>query len=144
MKTFSFSLDKVLAWKRTQQRLEEMKQERIHGELRSIDARRAALAEEKTAAERLSAAGGITGPELAALDRFRKHLGAEQARLANMRQGAEKRLSEQMNVVMVKRRDVMLLEKVRQHRLDEWNRQAAREMDLQAEESALYKWMRVQ
>jgi hypothetical protein len=144
MKKFSFPLDRVLAWRRTQQRLEEMTMERIHMELLALDNQRAALDTEWDALRLLPAPGGFTSLELAARDQFRLHLTAEKSRLAEARRAVELRLSKQMETLTIKRRDVLLLEKVRKRRADEWTRQLANELDLQAAESALNRWTRVQ
>jgi flagellar export protein FliJ len=144
MKRFSFPLDRVLSWRRTQQRLEEVKLEGIHAEVRLIDAQAAALEGEWNALQLLPVPGGFSSLELAARDQFRKHLTREQQRLADVRRAVEKRLDDQKNELTRKRRDVKLLEKIRQRRWEAWNRAATNEIDLQAAESALFRWTRVQ
>ena len=131
-------------WRRTQQRLEEMKLEGIHAELRMIDAQHDALEGEWSAVRELPTAGGFTSLELTARDQFRRHIVREQNRLAQARRAVEERLATQMAELTRKRRDVLLLEKVRERRWQEWNRAVANEIDLQAAESAIMRWTRVQ
>lgn len=144
MKQFSFPLDQVLAWRRVQQKLEEVKVQRAQAELHSVDARHAALARELGATVVLSQAGGITGSELSAIDRYRKHLASEQKRAAAARSEIAKRAAALTEVLTAKRRDAMLLEKVRRRRWNEWNRELAHEVEMQAAEAALRKWTQVQ
>ncbi|MEQ1947280.1 MAG: hypothetical protein ABL995_08825 [Bryobacteraceae bacterium] len=144
MKRFSFPLERVLEWRRTQQRLEEIKLEGIHSELRLIDAENTAIKGQWGALHKLPVTGGFTSLELAARDQFRRHLTLEQKRLTQARRAVEARLSTQLTALAKKRRDVLLLEKIRTRRWEEWSRALTNEIDLQAAEAALRKWTRLQ
>ncbi|HLX42730.1 MAG TPA: hypothetical protein VKR43_04820, partial [Bryobacteraceae bacterium] len=68
MRRFSFPLERVMEWRRTEARIEEAKLERLLGERRGIDARAAALNVDRSEAElALIAARVSTGEELAAV-----------------------------------------------------------------------------
>jgi hypothetical protein len=143
MKRFTFRLDRVLDWRNTQARIEETKLERLHVARRNIDAREAALEAARAQSETALLAGGkAMGQELAALDRFRRHVAAERLRLQPARQECGKQIAAQILVLAAKRRDVKLLEKIKQQRLDGWTSDLSREIDQQADEAFLAKWNR--
>src|SRR5260370_35034472 len=135
MKKFAFPLDRVLDWPRTQARIEESKLERLHAESRAIDARRAALDQERRTSEQATLSGSaITGYELAALDAFQRFTLAERARLEHALTGCRQRVAAQTGVVTAKHREVRLLERLRKQRLGIWKVQQSREIDAQADE----------
>jgi flagellar export protein FliJ len=143
MKKFSFPLGRVMDWRRTQARIEESKLEQLYAELRALDGRVSALNEERAASEQtMLAASSSFGEELAALDTFQRFTVAEQGRLAAKRAECTQRIAAQMQAVAVKRRDVRLLEKLKEQRLRTWQADLSREIDAQAEEAYLAKWNR--
>ena len=95
MKRFAFPLERVLSWRRMQARVERLRWERIRTELRAIEERARAAA--RGTPTRLGGGSAVakstTGAELAALDRFRRHVDAERARLERKRAECEKRLA---------------------------------------------------
>ena len=142
MKKFAFPLDRVMDWRQAQARLEETKLENLHSERRAIDAREIALKEELAASERsLVAAASATGFELAALDAFRQYTMAERVRIARVRADCSKRIAAQLKVVILKRRDVRLLEKLKERRLKAWEAELERDTARQADETYLAKWV---
>ena len=144
MKTFQFRLERVLAWRRAQTRLAEVKLEALHAELAGIAAHVQELARERDAAGReLLASGSATGLELALLDSFRKAADAEAARLEIARADCRRRLDEQMQAVTERRRDVKLLERLKERRLDKWQLDYAREIERDAIEAHLMRWSNV-
>lgn len=141
MKKIHFPLDRVMDWRRTQARMEEAKLERLYGEIRGLDARRAKLDVERTKAERaLLAAPSVTGLQLAELDAFQRFSVAEQGRLERQQVECGQRIAAQIQVVAAKRRDVRLLERFKDERLKAWNSELGREIDAQADETYLAKW----
>lgn len=141
MKKFVFTLERVMDWRRTQARVEESKLERLYAELRGIDARQAAVLEERAESEEaLRTANVSTGLELAALDAFQRFTVAERARLESARLECRKRSAAQIQIVAAKRRDVRLLERLREQRLKTWETELGREIDAQADEAFLAKW----
>jgi hypothetical protein len=143
MKKFTFPLSRAMDWRRTEARIEESKLERLFNDLRGMDTRATELNEERAASEKaLIAAPGATGEELAALAAFQRFAIAEQRRLAAKRVECEQRMAAQMRAVAAKRRDVRLIEKLKEKRLDIWREDLSREIDAQAEEAYLAKWSR--
>ena len=143
MKKFAFRLDRVLGWRHTQAGVEEAKLERLYAERGAIDAAHRNLLVERAQAEAaLRARDHVTGQDVAALDAFQRHVVAESARLTEARAGCERRIAAQQQVLTVKRRDVKLLEKLKQQRLTSWSKELEREITEQAEESHLAKWNR--
>ncbi len=135
MKKFEFPLDRVLDWRRTQARLEESKLERLRADLRAIESQLAdAVRVREESARELITAKSVTGMELAALDDFRQASATECAKLAQASAEAVKRVTDQLVVVTAKRRDVKLLENLRTRRLDAWNSELNREIELEAGE----------
>jgi hypothetical protein len=141
MKKFVFSLGRVADWRRAQARQEEIKLESLHAERRALDAREAALKHELAASERaLLAAPRVTGFETAALDAFRRHVNLEQVRIARALADCGNRVAAQQEVVRAKRRDIRLLENLKEQRLKAWRAELGRETAQQADETYLAKW----
>jgi len=130
-------------WRRTEARMEESKLERHYAELHAINSREALLNEERSQSE-LAVLGqsSTTGAELSALDGFKRYVAAERVRIERDRLACRKRIVEQLQVVTLKRRDVRLLEKLKQDRLVTWTADLAREIDQQADEAYLARWNR--
>src|SRR6266478_4136501 len=113
MKQFRFGLDRVLDWRRTQARIEEVGLEALHGELRDLGTQADKLAHERnTAGRELLASGRMTGVELALLDSFHRAVDAETSRLATARADCRRRINAQIEKVTLRRRDVKLLERL--------------------------------
>jgi flagellar export protein FliJ len=142
MKKFRFPLERVTEWRRTQARIEESKLERLHAELRGLAERIQTVEYERDrAGKTLVEDGEATGLELALLDAFRKAADAEVARLENASSECRRRIDTQMNVVSEKRRDVRLLEKLKERKLRNWSVAYDREVEQQAEEAYLARWI---
>lgn len=136
MKQFFFPLDRVLDWRRVQARIEEARLEALRAELLSIDARERDLDAQRAQAEAgLRSAGSARGEELAALDAFTRHAASEHLRLGQTRQACQQKIAAQARAVALKRRDVKLLEKLRERRWESWNKDLEREIAQLAEES---------
>ena len=141
MNKFSFPLGRVMDWRRTQERIEEGKLEQLHAELRAIDAQEAVLNLARAQSEReLVSAGSVTGFQLAALDAFKRYTIAERARIGVARAGCRQRIRKQIEILTVKRREVRLLEQLREQNLKKWQAGLWREIDRDAEELYAAKW----
>jgi hypothetical protein len=141
MKKFAFPLDRVLQWRRTQAQIEESKLAQLHGELRALENRRAALDRERTVSEQaVLSDAAVTGADLAALDAFQRFTIAERQRLDRARGESRQRIAGQVEVVAAKRRDVRLLEHLREERLKTWTAAQAHELEIQAAESYLARF----
>jgi hypothetical protein len=128
-------------WRGAQARIEEVKLENLYAELRANDAKIAALLEERARADQaVLAASVVTGSDLGTLAAFRRFSVAEHTRLDRLRADCSQRVAAQLQVVAIKRRDVRLLERLKQQRFSAWSADFNREIDKQAEESHLAQW----
>lgn len=143
MKRFSFPLRRVLDWRLTQARVEEMKLARLYAELRGIEDRIAHARGERADSERaLAQSGAATGAELAALDSFKKAVAAECARLEGMAGATRRKIALQIEALAAKRRDARLLENLERRKLAAWKLEFTKELDQQAEEAHQARWQR--
>jgi hypothetical protein len=143
MKKFSFPLGRVRDWRDTQARIEESKLESLYGELRAIDARVAAVVAARVESDETAiGASSVIGAELAAIDAFRRFSVAEHTRLDRLRIDCSRRIAQQIQVVTAKRRDLKLLDRLKQQRLAAWTVEFHRELEAEALESHLAKWNR--
>jgi flagellar export protein FliJ len=141
MKKFAFPLGRVMNYRRTQARLEEIKLEALYAELRAIDSREIALIAERAQAERsLRASESATGFELELYDSFRRSIREEVKKIDKIRAACRQRIDAQLLAVNAKRREVKLLEKLNEQRLAAWENEMAKEIDQQAEEAYLAKF----
>lgn len=141
MTNFRFSLERVMDWRRTQLRMEEVKLEQLYGERRAIEIRDAELRDSRAGAER--SRDWSTALELSALDNFRRFTVAEQVRLERRRADCNRRIAQQIDTVTGKRREVRVLERLKERRRQAWNAAFHREADSQADEAYLAKWPRM-
>ncbi len=140
MKTFQFPLAHAMNWRRARVRIEEATLERLYAELRELEKFADRIREEQAQSERrLFSAPSVTGAELAVLDDFKRWVKAECARLHEASAGCHKRIAAQMETVVLKRRDLRLLERLHERKLAEWKKDLSREIDQQAEELNLGK-----
>ncbi len=141
MKKFHFPLAQAMEWRRTSLRLEESKLEALYAELAAINSRAcrirdAQALQEKTLAESIA----VTGAELNRLDVFTQAAKLDLTRSHQASLDCQKRIAAQMNTVVQKRRDLILLERLHERKLAEWKADFARELDQEAEELHLAKF----
>ncbi len=141
MKKFTFPLGRVMDFRRMQARLEEIKLEALYAELRAIDTREVALIQQSVQSEKaLRAAASVTGFDLELFDSYRHAMKEEQKRMDQARAGCRKKIDAQLQVLTMKRRDVKLLEHLKERRFEKWEKEMFKEIDQQAEEAYLAKW----
>jgi flagellar FliJ protein len=141
MKKFDFPLDRVMDFRRIQVRLEEAKLEVLYTGLRAIDAREVSLIQQKAKSEKaLKSADSVTGQDLQLFDSYGRAMREELKRMDKTRVECRKRIAAQLAVVVVKRREVKLLEHLKEQKLDKWEEEMSKEIDSQAEEAYLAKW----
>ena len=141
MKKFEFRLQRILEWRQTQAAIEELKLQRLHAERAELESRRASLAEDYGSSQKsLLREGPVTGTDLEALDHARKAAAAQVVRVDVALRSVEQRATVQMSTVTNKRREVRLLEQLRETKLQEWTRALAKEIDQQAQEAHLARW----
>ncbi len=138
MKRFEFPLQRVADWREKQLTLEEMKLERLNGDLSLLDGRRRALDTEQTAADRaVLQARTVTSEELQRLDAFRRYATNQRALIAGQRAQAERLIAEQRTKLLEARRNVELLKRLHGKRLAAWKLEFNREIEQLAAESHL-------
>ena len=143
MKNFNFPLQRVLAWRRTQLRVEQAKLERLIQEIHSIDTQAGAVRRElEDSRNTLIRAQSKLGVELNVLEDYRNASEAQCAALEQSRKACLERATAQRAVIQLKERDVKLLEKLREDRFRVWRTAQEKEIDRQAEESFLARWAR--
>jgi hypothetical protein len=141
MKKFAFPLYRVLDWRRAQLRLAEIEMERLHNERRSIEAGKAAVSRQKSSAQELVlSSNSVDGAEFLALDTFGQYADAERARFDQLLQVCAQKIGAHAEVVIEKRRDVHLIEKLKEKRLATWTAEATKEISQLAEETYLARW----
>lgn len=141
MKKFDFPLHRVMEFRRTQARLEEIKMENLYVALRAVDSREVALIEQRVQSEKaLKAAKSVMGCDLESFNTYRVAMKEEQKRMDKTRAELRKKIDAQLAIVTAKRRDVKLLEHLKQRRFEAWEKDMLKEIDQQAEETFLAKW----
>jgi hypothetical protein len=135
MKKYSFPLTRVMAWRETQVQVEQAKLEHLHAELRNLEGRIAILHDDVQKSHRaLVLSVAATGAELAALDAFRRAAALQCAHLDNAAAGCRQRIAAQMGLMIQRRREFRLLERLNDRRLTAWTADYHREIDQQAAE----------
>jgi hypothetical protein len=143
VKKFAFPLERVLAWRRTEARIEEAVLDRIKAELCELDRRRAELERSlREARDGLLQSAFATAPEIAALEHYRANSTAQAAQIAQLRVDLEKKLEHQSRIVAERRRDTRLLERLRERKLEQWRADLSREVEQMAEESHISRMVR--
>jgi flagellar export protein FliJ len=141
VKKFDFPLARVMEFRRLQARLEEIKLEALYAELRALDAREAASIQLKVQSEKeLKSAKSVTGFDLEVFDAYRQALKEDQKRMDKARADCRKRIDAQLALLTIKRRDVKLLELLKERRFEKWEKEMFKEIDQQADEAYLAKF----
>lgn len=138
MKRFDFPLQRVMDIREKLVAMEEARLEALHGELRVLDARRAALeSEEARMAQSVISASTISSSDLVAADAFRQHLKDQRVAVKEQRQDTERRTSKQREVLLEARRRYELLGRLRKKAREQWTRDFDKELETIATESYL-------
>ncbi len=143
MRAFDFSLRQALAWRKTQQELEEAKLQQLFARMEELRLAGLRLEMARTRAEAaVREAAVVDARELWALAAHRERLRAEKAAVAARQTACEREISTQRDKVRDAQRQYRLLEKLEQRRWLEWRRAADLELDNLAAESYLALWNR--
>lgn len=143
MKKFSFPLERVLAWRRTQTRLEEAALDRLYAELHALGQREEGVGRSlNEARDSLHKQPSVTAVEISALEYYRVACAAQTAQIAELRVSLQKKIHSQTGIVADRRRDARLLERLRERRLEEWRAAAVREVEQIAAESHISRLVR--
>jgi flagellar export protein FliJ len=145
MKSFHFPLERVLAWRRLQVQIVESELERLHAEHHATQSRMISLtADRATFQVDLIATKHLDGTDLGAFNAFLNHSRDEHFRMHQALSVYAAKIKAQMEVVSDKRRDVRLLEKMRERRAEAWSVELSREIQQLAEDTHLGRWKRGQ
>jgi hypothetical protein len=135
MKKFVFPLSRVMDWRKTHVQLEQAKLERMNAELQDLESRAAILRADVERSHRaLVVSRAATGAELSALDAYRRSAAAQCGLLETSALGCRKRIAAQLDVIIQRRREVRLLERLHDRKFSAWTADYAKEIDQQADE----------
>jgi flagellar export protein FliJ len=145
MKSFRFSLQRVLDWRTLQMRQEEEKLGGLQNKLAEIVHRENALMAAQVKSESaLLGLEAIGGSDLRALAAFQLHMQSERVALKAARTQCEAQIVEQRKRLLKARRDYRVLEKLKERRLKTWSYLSDRETEETAAESYISRWARTE
>ena len=137
MKRFDFPLERVRQWRHEQASLEELKLQKLYGDLASIDDLRQRTEHElRTAEQDIQVQNVRRIQDLANLDTFRQFIRRQLGNIAMRRQQCEVKVFEQRQVILEARRQFELLDRLRQKALADWR--AARDKEEEELAAELY------
>jgi len=143
VKTFTFPLQRVLDWRAIQLRTEEEKLAALQHKLASIVAREKALADAELQIEReLMKSATLTGMDLQRFAAFQLRVKSEHGSLKASRLQCDAQIVEQRKRLLKSRKEVRVLEKLREKRFDAWTYLNDREVETIAAEAYISKWAR--
>lgn len=141
MKKFRFPLQHLLNYRRARLAAEQAKLEKILAEQRSLEQRRAALEQEDRAIrENLRRLPELSSAEIEAAAAFRRYAEAEAVRLLSAEGELASRLERQREALLAARREVEVLERLRERKREDWRRELDREMEAQVAELVVARW----
>ncbi len=141
MKKFRFPLERLLNYRRSRLAAEQARLERLLAELAGLEQQRAALErEERMVSDSLRCLPELTSDQLAAVAAFRRFAAQEAVRLAEEATAAASRVAAQRESVLSARREVEVLEKLRERRLHDWRREVDQETERQTAELVVARW----
>ncbi|HEX3876876.1 MAG TPA: hypothetical protein VHW24_07820 [Bryobacteraceae bacterium] len=141
MKAFRFPLQKALELRSKQLEIEEIKFQQATAALASVNRDLEVVKASCVLAESdVRAAKGVPGLELAALGAYRLRSDAEFKRISMIRAQRLQAIEQQRRQVSEAQRQVKLLERLRERRLEEWRAGEAKELEEMASESYLAQW----
>lgn len=144
MKPFKFRLERVLSWRGTQLSLAEAKLEQINGALRKTDVAIAEVVKQEAAAlATIGRPGLVSGSDLGALGRSHVWGVREEKRLAAHKLELQRSLVAQNRAVSNARREVKLVERLKERQYVSWKSEADHELVELAGESAIAQWRRL-
>ncbi len=143
MKPFRFRLERVLEWRKTRLTLEEARLEQLKSRRRALEEALQELAErERACGKAVAGAPAIAGSQFRALESFRRWAKREEQLLRDRISQAAAAVVAHEQVVMHARRDVRLLERLKENRHAAWIADGDREIEQVAGEYAIAQWRR--
>ena len=141
MKKFTFTLERVRQWREGQVTVEQGRLEKLFSQKHLLEARRSQLERDADDSASLVSGTAIDVIELHAIDTFRRHVVQQRKVIAAAIAESDQRVAEQQRNLMEARRRFELLDTLKDKKLTDWNKEAAREIELQAGELFLAKWV---
>jgi hypothetical protein len=140
---FRFRLQRVLDWQSKVCRLEEEKVRLWQHSVAETEARMAKLRADLAAIEQEALSRPtLQAADLAALERFRLMSRQSGRKLEAKRLEQIRELEKQLRIVQAERRRLRMIEKLRERAETEYRTEAGRELEAQALDSHLSKWVR--
>ena len=141
MQKFQFRLERVLEWRRKKCRMEENKLAACFALVHAADRKIERLRAERESIDReLLGRSAIPASDFVNLSRYRLRAGKEEIELAEERRRRVVSAAEQRTRAQQAQRQVKLLEKMRDRRLEEYTVAAGRELEEAAAEAHLSRW----
>jgi len=144
MKPFHFSLERVLTWRKTQLSLAEVRLEHLRAALISVEQAVEAILVRRLAAQtQVGKSAEVQGSTLASLEALRLWTLRESQRLKTHATDLRRAIEEQNRVVTEARRQVRLVERLKERRHEAWKAETARAVEEMAGEFAVSQWRRI-
>jgi flagellar export protein FliJ len=144
MKSFRFRLERVLTWRGTRLSLAEAKLDQLIGELRKADDAVKRLLERRVAAQTpLARSAIVNGADLGVLETFGVWAVREEKRVKTHMIELRESIELQNRIVAEARREVKLVERLKQQKYESWSAEAEHEINELAAESAIAQWRRL-
>ncbi len=143
MQSFQFRLDRVLAWRQKQQRMEENRLAVCLDALHSLERTIATFEAERLGIEQeLLQRKAIPAAEFVNLGRYRLRAQKQQADFEEQRRRGRGAVNEQTTRVQKAEQRVLLLQKLRERRMAEYRYALDRELETVAAEAHMSRWSR--
>ena len=144
MKTFRFSLQRVLEWRELQMRTEEEKLSILQKQSAELLLRENALVQAELKAEMsVLQQPTVQGSEFRALTAFHVRLRNAQASLRANREIVERQIAEQRKRLLKAKKECKTAQKLKEGRLKQWTYLNDRELENTAAESYISNWLRL-
>jgi flagellar export protein FliJ len=143
VKTFKFPLQRVLDWRAIQMRTEEEKLAGLQHKLAMTIARDKALTDSELQTETdLAKSPTLNGMDLQRFAAFQLRVRSERASLQVSRIQCDAQIVEQLKRLLKARKEVRVLEKLREKRFESWTYLNDREVESIAAEAYISRWAR--
>jgi flagellar export protein FliJ len=141
MRSFKFSLERVLGWRRLELRAEEARLAPLVAESGRLGAAHLEIVSAHDRAQlNLLSSGPMDGADLEALAHYRARLEKQKAMVEHKAHECREQIAAQQVRIVEAQRRARLLEKLRGRRLEEWRIAGEREMENFAGEAFLARW----
>lgn len=143
MKRFDFPLDRVRQWREKQIAIEDAELEKLFSKRRLLEQSLDLLETEAAESARAVAlAPSVSAMELQSVDAFRRYAASQRILIARNIASCDAEIAAQQQKVREAHRRFELLDKLRQRKLTAWTAELNREIEAEAGEAFLAKWVR--